>query len=802
MRRCLQCMNEYSEEYEDVCPHCGYVHSGTDNGSAALRPGTILQNRYIVGTVLRSRDMDLCYIGWDALFDRKVMIQEYFPRYCASRAGQEEPSIYSSKEELYRQGLELFYRQSRQLIRLYHEEDVVTYYACFYANKTAYAVMEYKKARTLEEYLQGRTLRVREAMSLLSMAVQSVEKVANMGIFHGRLDADCFWMEGNGRLVLKDFGAWRYVSGEPGIVDYGRGGQQTDVSGLARLFCQMVTGKEITQAEKLEGELLRGQVRLKRHVTAALKRALAHQIPTLRQFEEELEGPVRRRLNRREKDGAERPGKGREALGNVHGKKPMSRRMLWACVGGAIFLAAFIAVAIFMVRCAGDGVGGSQAVQMVRVPNVINMDVDKANNLLRSRGLALNRENSEFSDEIEEGRISYQNYKEGTMVENGTVIAVLVSKGKERYQIPNVIGLPSSEAQEYLSQKGFTNVTLVESQEEGDYDKVLSMKVNGTVLKAEADDSGETGRSLPEKFVSLLEQLIGGEKDEEIMAEPDAQIELIICKKETETAAVQVEVPELSGHTEKEARELLEQAGLQMNRTEDNSLEPAGTVLYQKPEAGEMIYQGEYVTVKISLGPERISMPDLRGMELEAAKAELEKQGLVLAGIQEKNSDTEEGQVISQTIAPETKVLKGQEVIVEVSVGPEKETERETKKETQRTPQVSTTAPTPEETPAATTLADTPPETSLAPTTASAQEGIAATETMPSLDGGNDFGNFSQEDNVFAGGEQDRAEDFGNTGSESLQVDLPKDEIIGTDSPDDRVIDRTSEGTGGPGVNE
>ena len=126
MRRCLQCMNEYPEEYEDVCPHCGYVHGGTENGSGDLRPGTILQGRYIVGTVLKSRDMDLCYIGWDALFERKVMIQEYFPRYCASRSAGDELSIYSSKEEIYKKGLELFYRQSRELIRLYKEEDIVT----------------------------------------------------------------------------------------------------------------------------------------------------------------------------------------------------------------------------------------------------------------------------------------------------------------------------------------------------------------------------------------------------------------------------------------------------------------------------------------------------------------------------------------------------------------------------------------------------------------------------------------------------------------------------------------------------
>ena len=116
------------------------------------------------------------------------MIQEYFPRYCASRSAGDELSIYSSKEEIYKKGLELFYRQSRELIRLYKEEDIVTYHACFYGNKTAYAVMEYRKEPTLEEYMKEKKKKSREAMNFLMAAVRSLEKASRLGIFHGRLD--------------------------------------------------------------------------------------------------------------------------------------------------------------------------------------------------------------------------------------------------------------------------------------------------------------------------------------------------------------------------------------------------------------------------------------------------------------------------------------------------------------------------------------------------------------------------------------------------------------------------------------
>ncbi|MCD8082478.1 MAG: hypothetical protein LUE86_02850, partial [Clostridiales bacterium] len=124
MRRCLNCMREYAEEYEDKCPYCGYIHGATHEEDMGLLPGTILQNRYIVGTVIRVRDVDVCYRGWDAIFDRQVRIQEYFPRYCAARFGASPLTIYESKQEPYREGLELFLRQSRELVREYREPDV------------------------------------------------------------------------------------------------------------------------------------------------------------------------------------------------------------------------------------------------------------------------------------------------------------------------------------------------------------------------------------------------------------------------------------------------------------------------------------------------------------------------------------------------------------------------------------------------------------------------------------------------------------------------------------------------------
>ena len=156
MRRCLNCMQEYQDNYNDACPNCGYRGEATQDGGVCLAPGTILQGRYIIGTVIRTRDIDIFYNCWDALFERRVQVQEYFPRYCATRSGGAEVSVYEAKKEQYLEGLRLFCGQSRELIRLYKEEDVVTYHALFQDNRTAYAVMDAPEAPSLKTWLGGR----------------------------------------------------------------------------------------------------------------------------------------------------------------------------------------------------------------------------------------------------------------------------------------------------------------------------------------------------------------------------------------------------------------------------------------------------------------------------------------------------------------------------------------------------------------------------------------------------------------------------------------------------------------------
>ena len=82
MKRCLNCMEEYQEK-EEACPYC--KGQGVSAPADAMEAGGILDGRYIAGTFRCRGDNDFWYIGWDALFCRRVLVMEYFPRRMAWR---------------------------------------------------------------------------------------------------------------------------------------------------------------------------------------------------------------------------------------------------------------------------------------------------------------------------------------------------------------------------------------------------------------------------------------------------------------------------------------------------------------------------------------------------------------------------------------------------------------------------------------------------------------------------------------------------------------------------------------------
>ena len=89
-----------------------------------------------------------------------------------------------------------------------------------------------------------------------------------------------------------------------------------------------------------------------------------------------------------------------------------------------------------------------------------------------------------------------------------------------------------------------------------------------------------------------------------------------------------------------EAEALLKENGLtyRILRSEYHE-DPADTVIDQYPEAGTMRKEGNTVEIVLSLGPIQALVPDIRGLNLQAAKIELEKQNLIVGEVGRINDD-------------------------------------------------------------------------------------------------------------------------------------------------------------------
>jgi serine/threonine-protein kinase len=128
-----------------------------------------------------------------------------------------------------------------------------------------------------------------------------------------------------------------------------------------------------------------------------------------------------------------------------------------------------------------------------------------------------------------------------------------------------------------------------------------------------------------------------------------------------------VEVPAVVGESVETAVQRLEQAGLEVERVERFSPNVReDRVIDAEPPAGTTVRGGSTVTIFVSKGPRLIPIPDVTGLEEDAARDELTEAGFFV-DVDREESDEEEGVVISQDTGSEP---KGTAVTIVVSQGP------------------------------------------------------------------------------------------------------------------------------------
>ncbi len=108
----------------------------------------------------------------------------------------------------------------------------------------------------------------------------------------------------------------------------------------------------------------------------------------------------------------------------------------------------------------------SASMDDINVPNIYNLNDEKAKKALANEGLTNYKFTTISSETVEEGLVVYTEPKAGTVVSSDTQIVVFVSSGpttKEvvNIEVPDVTGLKQEGARAFLEKMGFKNINFV-----------------------------------------------------------------------------------------------------------------------------------------------------------------------------------------------------------------------------------------------------------------------------------------------------------------------------------------------------
>ena len=129
-----------------------------------------------------------------------------------------------------------------------------------------------------------------------------------------------------------------------------------------------------------------------------------------------------------------------------------------------------------------------------------------------------------------------------------------------------------------------------------------------------------------------------------------------------------VKVTKLVGKTKDEARKELKDLGLEMEIEEVNSddVEP-GIVIEQDKQEGEEVLAGTKIKLKVSLGIEKVEVPNLTGLSEDEAKAKITEAKLKWIRT-DKIKDSGNGTgVVEQNISPKSMVDKNTEISITIN---------------------------------------------------------------------------------------------------------------------------------------
>ena len=164
--------------------------------------------------------------------------------------------------------------------------------------------------------------------------------------------------------------------------------------------------------------------------------------------------------------------------------------------------------------------------------------------------------------------------------------------------------------------------------------------------------------------------------DTGIVLDCDVAVGTILKEGDTVTLTVStgagaIEIEDVTGLSYEQAKATLEQQGFIVNKSESyNDSVAKGNVISQNPAGGRKVTKGTAVALVVSLGEDKVRVPNVIGLDLDMAKSELAAAGIQVGTVEEVFDMAQEaGKVCYQSYPVGSYIEKNVSVNLQISKG-------------------------------------------------------------------------------------------------------------------------------------
>ena len=468
------------------CPHCGKSFAGRNPGGT-LPVGTVLAGRYTVGEMLSIDGEGILYRGAENLGRFRVTIKEYLPiTLTAERTAESTLRPKTGSEVLFKTTRMDFADLYHSIQRITPANGLEAVLDVVEANNSVYAILENLGGTPLDQWLENHpgTIRPDDACAMLQPVFEGVAAMHKIGLVHRGICPENIRVMENDRCRLAGYATVGLRTAGSGLHEqlyegysapeqYSTAefeGRYTDEYSLAAVFYRMVCGQApVPAAQRMvadsnpRAKSVNGSLPL--YVSQVLQLGLRlrpmeriqtvpqlYQALSSKEYTAELtrtmkpETPVRTAQPEPER---------REHL--------LSLKALLA--GIVILLSILILLTLWSVlsqhihqpaASAAESEPASSEVMVPQnlVPNFIGMDYTQVQNNREYTSMYLFYVTEEYSDTAPAGQIIQQEPSADTVLKAGETIRLVVSKGPQMAEMPNIIGFTQDGAVKELEARG------------------------------------------------------------------------------------------------------------------------------------------------------------------------------------------------------------------------------------------------------------------------------------------------------------------------------------------------------------